>query len=199
MRPSAAAAGDARRLRRIRGAATGTLAALGALLAHLVAGGSVELVPGAVVLAVVLPLGWALTRVGRVAPGRLLALAAAAQALGHLCLLMAPAGHAGSAMHAGHAGHAVGTPSATMVAGHLLVALAVTTFAAGLDRALIELLGGILARLAPLWAPALRVPATSRAAVPRSRQVRRTAGDRDTTPSRGPPRGGRPSPVIAPA
>lgn len=198
MRPSAAAVGDARRLRRIRGVATGTLAALGALLAHLVAGGSVELVPGVVVLAVVLPLGWALTRVGRVAPGRLLALAAAAQALGHLCLLMAPAG-AGSTAHAGHAGHAVATPSAAMVAGHLLVALAVTAFAAGLDRALIDLLGGILARLTPLWAPALRAPATSRSAVLHGRQVRRATRDRDTAPSRGPPRRGQLSPVIAPA
>lgn len=210
MRPSAAGgAADARRLRRIRGAGTGLLAALGALVAHLVAGGSVEPVPGFVVLAVVLPLGAALTRTDRVAPLRLLGLAATAQAVGHLCLLMAPtgasAGTAGTTSHAGHlAGHHHASggdwlPSAAMVAGHLAVALLVAGCAAGLDRALIDLLGGVLGRLLPRPVPRLHLPAPVRVTALATPRVRRTAGVRAVAPSRGPPRVVPASATLAPA
>lgn len=176
------------RVRRARGLVSGSVAAFGALVAHLAAGGAVELVPGLVVLGVAVPLAVALTRADVVAPGRLLTVAATAQLVSHLCLLMAPsdAGH----VHHGGTGAGAGAamvPSVAMLAGHAAVALVVAALAAGLDRAVLDLLANLLVRLLPRIPGAVVVPALRRALVHGRPRVRRTHGLVATRSARGPP------------
>ncbi|WP_377324215.1 hypothetical protein ACFJIY_05420 [Pimelobacter simplex] len=150
--PAARARARARRFRQVRGAVAGCVAAFGALVAHVAAGGSVELVPGLVVTAVALPMAVALTPGDAVGLPRIGATALVAQALGHLCLMMAPAGHP----HA-HDHHAGPAPSLAMLALHALVAIATVAVAAGLDRAALDVVRAAAGWLLPLLL-ALPVP-----------------------------------------
>lgn len=174
-------------MRRLRGTSLGTLAALGALLAHLLAGGEVETVPGLVVLAIALPVGSLMVTPGRVAPARVLALAIGAQAVGHLTLSMAPGGHAHAQAHSHAEQGAEASSLGGMLLGHALVAATIAALACGLDRALINLLGGLLARLLPLRAARPVVPAMRRLLSAHSAPVRRLAGVVAVAPTRGPP------------
>jgi hypothetical protein len=132
-----------RRFGQARGAIAGCVAAFGALVAHVAAGGSLELVPGLVVTAVALPLAVALTPRDAVDLPRLSGVALAAQALGHLCLMFAPTGH--------HAHHPHGAGLAPAMLGlHLLVVAATVAVAAGLDRAALDVVRAAVGWLLPL-------------------------------------------------
>ncbi|WP_367919993.1 hypothetical protein, partial [Nocardioides ginsengisoli] len=135
-----------RRFGQARGALAGCVAAFGALVAHVAAGGSVELVPGLVVTAVALPLAVALTPRDAVDLPRLTGVALVAQALGHLCLMFAPSGQHHHASGPG-AGGAV-TPA--MLGLHLLVVAATDAVAAGLDRAALDVVLAAVGWLLPL-------------------------------------------------
>ncbi|WP_436701577.1 hypothetical protein [Nocardioides sp. BYT-33-1] len=188
--PVARAQARAWRFRHVRGAAAGTVAAFGALVAHVVAGGSLELVPGLVVTVVVVPMSIALTPGNAVGLPRIAATALVAQTLGHLCLMLAPAG---APAHAhGHPGGAVeqGTmlPTPAMLALHALVAVATIVVAAGLDRAALDILRAAAGWLLPLLLPVALPAVGYRARVPH--RVRRLRGRSATRPGRprAPPR-----------
>ncbi|WP_141012649.1 hypothetical protein [Nocardioides sambongensis] len=188
MSVSATAASTPLGVRRARGLIAGLVAAFGALVAHVAAGGTVEVAPGLAVVAVAVPLGIVLTRADAVAPGRLLAVAGAAQLVGHLCLLMSPSGGG----HSHHGGAAAGLgaaalPSVPMLAGHAAVALVVVGLTAGLDRAVLDLLAGLLVRLLPRIPGAVRPPGTTRTLALARPRVRRTRGVTATRSARGPP------------
>lgn len=196
-----AAQASGRRFRAARGLTAGLVAAFGALVAHALAGGSVTVVPGLAVVAVTLPLAIVSTRIGTVDVPRLAATAIVAQAVGHLTLMMAPAG-----VHQ-HA-HAVGEPAMSahallpvpMVLTHLVVVLATTFVAAGMDRALVAAIWSALAwLLLPLLGQA-RVPHGVRARVRGVGLVARSQASGSTAAPRGPPRRGlhpHPSPRFA--
>lgn len=124
------------------------MAAGGALCAHALAGGTIEPVPGLMVLAVAVPMATVLTRIGTVDVHRLFATALVAQLVGHLTLMMAPSGM----QHAGHLGHATTAASPihalgfsdSMLLTHLAVAGATTAVAAGVDRAAVAAAWSIL-------------------------------------------------------
>ncbi|MDQ6522557.1 hypothetical protein RB608_03050 [Nocardioides sp. LHD-245] len=188
--PVARAQARARRFRRVRGAAAGGVAAFGALVAHVVAGGSVELVPGLVVTAVVVPMSIALTPGNAVGLPRIAATALVAQVLGHLCLMLAPSG---APVHAhGHGAGAVAEgpvlPTPAMLALHLLVAGGTVAVAAGLDRAALDVLRAAAGWLLPLLLP-VALPTVGYRSRP-LRRVRRLRGRFATRPGRprAPPR-----------
>jgi len=182
--PAARARARARRFRQVRGAVAGCVAAFGALVAHVAAGGSVELVPGLVVTAVALPMAVALTPGDAVGLPRIGATALVAQALGHLCLMMAPAGHPHAHDH--HAGPAA--PSLAMLALHALVVLATVAVAAGLDRAALDVVRAAAGWLLPLLlALPLPVVGYRARALVRVRRLHGRLADRVGRP-RAPPR-----------
>ncbi|XBB67746.1 hypothetical protein ABFU82_00105 [Nocardioides sp. WV_118_6] len=148
--PAARARARARRFRQVRGAVAGCVAAFGALVAHVAAGGSVELVPGLVVTAVALPMAVVLTPGDAVGLPRIGATALVAQALGHLCLMMAPAGEHAHGHHAGTSLAGPAAPSPAMFALHALVALATVAVAAGIDRAALDVVRAAAGWLLPL-------------------------------------------------
>ncbi|MEQ6903364.1 hypothetical protein [Nocardioides sp. YIM 152588] len=150
-----------RRLLGGRGVAAGVVAAFGALVAHVASGGTVEVVPGLVALAVALPLGTAMTRRRVVDLRRLAVVAVAVQAAGHLTLMTKPAvasAEAPSGAHALHAHGSGGIHPTAMVLLHLLVAVVTVAVAAGLDRAILVLVGELVARWLPRLVGAVRVP-----------------------------------------
>lgn len=168
-----------RRFRSARGVAAGTVSAVGALVAHLLAGGSVQPVPGLVVTAVALMLAVRVTPRQELGAARLTAVALVAQAVGHLALMLSPAGaHAGP-----HAAHQAGldsgahvSPDLAMIGTHALVALATVAVAGGLDAAVLALLraaAGWLVRLLPGG------PLHVRVAAPVRHTVRLLDGRRD--------------------
>ena len=172
-----------RRFGQARGAIAGSVAAFGALVAHVAAGGSVELVPGLVVTAVALPLAVALTPRDAVDLRRLTATALVAQALGHLCLMFAPTGH----HH--HASGSAAQPTPTMLTLHLLVVAATVAVAAGLDRGALDIVRAAAGWLLPLLMAVAsgRVRNRSRA-VARVRRLHGRIAGRVARP-RAPPRG----------
>ncbi len=173
MSAQAAASAGGRRFRRARGIAAGLVASFGALVAHVAGGGSVETVPGLVVLGVTVPLAVLLSRPDVVDARRLTAIAVVAQGVGHACLMMAPAGHAHDHGHAatGAVG-AVGTvgtgagaataPELLMVLLHLGVAAATIGVAAGVDRAMLDLVRALLGWLLPRFPRLLTLPVPHR-------------------------------------
>ena len=183
--PAARARARARRFRRVRGAVAGCVAAFGALVAHVAAGGSVELVPGLVVTAVALPMAVALTPGDALGLPRIGATALVAQVLGHLCLMLAPAGHA----HAHHApGSGGATPSPAMLLLHAIVAVATVAVAAGLDRAALDVVRAAAGWLLPLLFAAVAAVVPHRARVlARVRRLRGRLAVRASRP-RAPPR-----------
>lgn len=153
------------RVVKVRGAVAGLLAAFGALVAHAFAGGSVEVVPGLVVLLVALPLATVLTRADSVDVPRLAATAVAAQVVGHLCLMMTPSEGAAHAHHlAGAAGPSSASNAATldMLALHAAVALGTVAIAAGLDRALLDVVRAFVGWLLPLRGGQVALPVLHR-------------------------------------
>lgn len=168
------AAAPRRLLHGPRAVVAASTASFGALVAHHLGGGHVELVPGLVVAAVTLPL--ALVLLGRAerpaALGvvRLAVVAGAAQAVGHVALMLAP-GAGGGHEHHGLAGAAA--PQPTMVDHHLAVALATVAVACGFDRALVAIVRALAARLLPVVRDTGPVPALPVLAVRPRRVVRR--------------------------
>ncbi|WP_370290989.1 hypothetical protein [Nocardioides sp.] len=178
----------------VRGLGAGLVAALGALIAHVTGGGEVEVVPGLAVAACALPLG--LLLVGRdgarpqaLSPPRLVLVAAAAQAVAHGSLMLAPTAGAGHEHHgAGGALAGAAGLGPAMVAHHLLVALATVAVGAGLDRALVSLARAVLAAVLPRGPRAVSLPALRRlAAIGVARVLRPRALDAGARP-RAPPR-----------
>ncbi|MCR1784377.1 hypothetical protein KVF89_17680 [Nocardioides carbamazepini] len=192
--PVARAQARARRFRRVRGVAAGSVAAFGALVAHVVAGGSLELVPGLVVTAVVVPMSIALTPGNAVGLARIAGTALVAQTLGHLCLMLAPSGapaHAhGHAEGAAAAGPVL--PTLTMLGLHALVAVATIVIAAGLDRAALDVVRAAAGWLLPLLlAVALPVVGYRTRTTSRVRRLRGRPAARPGRP-RAPPWGSAP-------
>lgn len=156
----------------VRGVGAGLVAALGALVAHVTGGGEVELVPGLAVAACALPLG--LLLVGRdgarpqaLTLPRLVLVAAAAQAVAHGSLMLAPSAGAGHEHHGAAAGGAMAGAAGlgpAMVAHHVLVALATVAVGAGLDRALVALARVVLAAVLPRRPRSVSLPALRRVA-----------------------------------
>lgn len=181
--PVARAQARARRFRQVRGTAAGCVAAFGALVAHVVAGGSVEPVPGLVVTAVVVPMSIVLTPGNAVGLPRIAATALVAQVLGHLCLMLAPSGapaHAHGHAPGGAEGPVLPTPA--MLALHALVALVTIVIAAGLDRAALDVVRAAAGWLLPLLLPVALPTIGYRARAPR--RVRRLRGRFATRPGR---------------
>lgn len=150
------------RVVKVRGAVAGLVAAFGALVAHAFAGGSVEVVPGLVVLLVAIPLATVLTRADSVDVPRLAATAVAAQAVGHLCLMMTPSGGSDHAHHS--VGEAAASNAATldMLVLHAAVALGTLAIAAGLDRALLDVVRAFVGWLLPLRGGPVALPVLHR-------------------------------------
>lgn len=154
-------------LRALRGLVTGGVAGIGALIAHLAAGGSVAVMPGLMVGLITLPVAVATARSDRAALPRITLVAVLAQAVGHYSLTMAPA----TPDH-GHHGGSVGMP-ALMLALHAAVAAATVMVALGFDRALVELARATLSRLFAMPAPlGVAVPAARQTAVGRALVLR---------------------------
>lgn len=191
MHAFSAAAANGRRFRPARGVSAGLIAALGALGAHLLAGGSVALVPGLVVTAVALPLAVVLTRVGAVDVRRLALTAAAAQAVGHLTLMLAPSGpqhhdHHQAATSATGMLPALGL-SASMLLTHLGVVVVTTAVAAGVDQAILALVWSVLGWLLLPLLGVLLLPVRHRRRIHTDVTVVPAQATTSTAAPRGPP------------
>ncbi|TIC86784.1 hypothetical protein E8D34_11135 [Nocardioides sp. GY 10113] len=145
-----------RRLLSGRGAAAGLVAAFGALVAHVASGGAIEVAPGVVAIAIALPLGTAMTRGRRADLRRLAVVAVAVQGAGHLTLMTTPGGAGGAS--AVHEHGASGIHPTVMALLHLLVAVATVAVAAGVDRAILVLVGDLVARFLPRLRGSVSVP-----------------------------------------
>jgi hypothetical protein len=160
----------------LRGLVTGGVAGIGALIAHLAAGGSVAVMPGLMVGLIILPVAVATARSDRAALPRITLVAVLAQAVGHYSLTMAPA-------TPDHGHHVAGT-TLLMLALHAAVAAATILVALGFDRALVELARATLSRLFAMPAllgvavPAARQTAVGRALVLRERLTSGRVGAR---------------------
>ncbi len=131
----------------VRGTVVGLVVAAGATWAHQRAGGGAAVADPTLLVPLIASVagGHAVVRRGRAGLPALLALAVLAQAAWHVAL-PDPA----HAMHTDHSGSA----GASMLLGHLLVALVTVAVAAGADRALVALARDALALPArPVVAP----------------------------------------------
>jgi hypothetical protein len=167
----------------LRASALGLVCGLGAVLAHAgVAGHAVGTGPALLLTALGLAAGPVLAR--RPTPARVLAGALTIQAAGHGLLSLAPtATHDAmpgmSGMTGMTGGHDVLSGGATMLVGHVVVALLTTLLALRADHAVRALVDATVARLLPPHAPTAPRPV---ARLPRPAPVVR-----------------RPSPLAAPA
>lgn len=189
-----AASASGQRFRPVRGLVAGLVSAGGALSAHAFAGGSVDLVPGLMVLAVAIPMATTLSRVGTVDIHRLAATALVAQLVGHLTLMMAPSGmhQHGHAAHGGDAAAQTGAMGAmglspTMVLAHLAVVAATTAVAIGLDRALIAAAWSVLGWLLLPSPGHTTLPIALRQHVPNRGMALSSQVERSAAEPRGPP------------
>lgn len=147
----------------LRASVLGLVCGLGAVLAHAgAAGHAVGTGPALLLTALGLACGPVLAR--RPTPARVLTGALAVQAAGHALLSLAPSpaatheGMTGMTGMTGQGGHGLLDGGATMLGGHLLVALLTTLLALRADHAVRTLVRATLARLVPPPAPAAPRP-----------------------------------------